>query len=103
VRSILDGIFTGLGFALALFILASVREIIGAGSFMGTQVFPEEYAIRMIVSPPGAFISLGIIIAAFKTITAGKDGGKIKTEAAAVTEAATEITETAETSEEAGN
>ena len=68
VLSALDGVFTGLGFAFALFVLASVREITGAGTFMGLQVFPPEYAMQMMVSPPGAFISLGIIIAAFKMI-----------------------------------
>jgi electron transport complex protein RnfE len=70
LRSALDGLFVGLGFALALFFLASFREITGAGMFMGMQVFPEEYAVKIIVSPTGAFISLGILIAAFKAIIA---------------------------------
>ena len=81
VRSLLDGLFTGLGFAFALFTLASVREIAGAGAFMGIQVFPAEYAAKIIVSPPGAFISLGIIIAAFKTITTAIDKKTKKEEA----------------------
>ena len=70
IRAVLDGVFTGLGFAFALFALGSVREIIGAGSFMGQQVFAEEFAVKIIVSPPGAFITLGIIVAAFRPITA---------------------------------
>jgi len=78
-RSVLDGLFTGLGFALALFIMGSVREIVGAGAFMGARIFPVEFAAKMIASPPGAFISLGIIIAAFKTITAAA-GKKAKKE-----------------------
>ena len=69
-RSVLDGVFTGLGFAFALFIMGAVREILGAGAFMGARVFPEVFAAKMIASPPGAFISLGIIVAAFKAITA---------------------------------
>ena len=81
VRSVLDGVFTGLGFALALFILGAVREITGAGAFMGLQVFPEEFAVKIMASPPGAFISLGVIIAAFKTITAAA-GKKTKKEGA---------------------
>jgi len=71
VRSVLDGIFMGLGFTVALFILGSIREIFGAGTFMGNQVFPPEYAAKMIVSPPGAFIFLGILIAVFKAIALG--------------------------------
>ena len=68
VSSVLDGVFMGLGFAFALFLLGGIREIIGAGTFFGAQVFPGEFALRMIVSPPGAFISLAVLIAAFKTI-----------------------------------
>ena len=68
VKSVLDGIFTGLGFAGALFILASVREIAGAGAFMGLQIFPEEFALKFIVTPAGAFISLGILTAVFSMI-----------------------------------
>ena len=68
VSSFFDGAFMGLGFALALFLLASAREIIGAGSFAGIQIISPDYAIKMIVSPPGAFLSLGILIAAFKSV-----------------------------------
>ena len=70
VSSVLDGIFMGLGFTVALFILGTIREVFGSGTFMGTEVFPPEYAAKMIVSPPGAFICLGILIAVFKAITA---------------------------------
>ena len=82
LRSALDGLFMGLGFALALFVLASVREIIGAGTFAGIRILPEESALKMFVSPPGAFISLGVLIAVFKLVTAAvgkkqeKDGVK---------------------------
>jgi len=69
IYSALDGLFMGLGFAFALFFLGTVREIIGAGTFMGMRIFPSEFAASMIVSPAGAFFSLGILIAAFKTIT----------------------------------
>jgi len=70
VKSLLDGLFMGIGYALALFVLSTIREVIGVGSFMGIQLFPAGYAIKIIASPPGAFISLGILIAAFKTIMA---------------------------------
>jgi len=81
VSSALDGLFMGLGFAVALFLLASIREILGAGTFMGLELFPVEYAAKMLVSPPGAFISLGILIAIFKTITAIIDKKPKKEEA----------------------
>ena len=52
----------------SVFLLSAVREIIGAGTFAGIQVFSPDYAVKMIASPPGAFFSLGILIAAFKSV-----------------------------------
>ena len=69
LSSVLDGVFMGLGFTVALFLLGTIREILGSGTFMGMELFPVEFAVKMLVSPPGAFISLGVLIAAFKTIT----------------------------------
>ena len=69
LSSVLDGIFMGLGFTVALFLLGTIREVLGAGTFMGMEIFPVEFAVKMLVSPPGAFISLGILIAVFKSIT----------------------------------
>ena len=82
LKSAIDGLFMGLGFAFALFLLASVREIVGSGAFMGIQLFPGEFAVKLFVSPAGAFITLGIIIAAFKTITAISGKKSQKEEAA---------------------
>lgn len=61
--SIFDGLGIGLGFTFALFILGSVREILGNGSILGISIFGEwfEPAIVMIL-PPGAFIALGFIL-----------------------------------------
>lgn len=60
--SALDGLGMGLGFALALTILGSVREILGNGSFFGMR-FMEGDAILIFVLAPGAFIVLGYLIA----------------------------------------
>ena len=68
ISSLFDGLFMGLGFTLALFLLSAIREILGAGTFWGIRIFPQEYAIKMIGMPAGAFVSLGILIAAFKSI-----------------------------------
>lgn len=64
IRSIADGAGMGLGFTVALTILASVRELLGAGSIFGFQVFGQAFkpAILMIL-PPGAFLALGTLIA----------------------------------------
>ena len=75
LRSLLDGIGMGVGFTLALVILASVREIIGAGTVMGPDaagaihVFGQAYQpMQLFASPPGAFIALGLLLALTNTI-----------------------------------
>ena len=70
VSAMLDGIFMGLGFTVALFLLSTIREVLGEGTFMGKEIIPSEFAVKMLVSPPGAFICLGILIAAYKSVTA---------------------------------
>lgn len=59
--SIIDGLGMGLGFALALTILGSVREILGSGSFFGMKFIGGD-GILMFILPPGAFIALGYLI-----------------------------------------
>jgi electron transport complex protein RnfE len=63
LSSLFDGIGIGLGFTLALTILGSMRELFGAGSIFGFILVPEAYNILLFVLPPGAFITLGFIIA----------------------------------------
>ncbi|MGL4534454.1 MAG: electron transport complex subunit RsxE [Fusobacteriaceae bacterium] len=62
--SLLDGVGSGLGFALALTILGSIREIIGNGTWFNIVVTPASYTPALIfVLAPGAFITIGCIIA----------------------------------------
>jgi len=61
--SALDGLGCGLGFTLALTILGSIRELLGAGSLFGCRIYPEDYAMLLFVLAPGAFIALGYFIA----------------------------------------
>jgi electron transport complex protein RnfE len=71
--SMLDGIGMGLGFTLALITLSSIREILGNGTFLGMSVFGKgfEPAVLMIL-PPGAFITLGFIVAGINKFNARK-------------------------------
>ena len=65
--SILDGLAMGLGFTLALFLLGTVREILGAGKFFDIDLFGEHYtAIGILTQPAGAFIVLGCLMAFFQ-------------------------------------
>jgi electron transport complex protein RnfE len=63
VASLFDGIGIGLGFTLALTLLGIVREVLGAGSIFGIVLLPETYNILLFILPPGAFITLGFLIA----------------------------------------
>ena len=66
LESFCDGLGIGLGFTLALTLLGAMREILGAGSLFGFQLLPETTNILLFVLPPGAFLSLGFLVAIFK-------------------------------------
>lgn len=62
--SIADGLGMGLGFTGALTLLGSIREILGAGSLFGVQLFGSGFQPMLImILAPGAFITLGLLIA----------------------------------------
>lgn len=63
ISSMCDGIGMGLGFTLALTVLGGVRELLGEGSFFGITLLPETCKMLLFVLPPGAFLSLGYLIA----------------------------------------
>ena len=63
LASLFDGIGIGLGFTIALTLLGIIREVFGAGSIFGIVLIPESYNILLFILPPGAFISLGFLIA----------------------------------------
>ena len=64
VSSALDGIGMGIGFTVALFLMSSVREIIGAGSFLGLSVpFLAENPMLIFILPPGGFFVFGVLMA----------------------------------------
>ena len=63
LASLFDGVGIGLGFTLGLTLLGTVRELLGAGSVFGLTLLPETYNVLLFILPPGAFISLGYLIA----------------------------------------
>ncbi len=63
VASIFDGIGIGIGFTLALTLLGSVRELLGTGAVFGITLWGEKYGMLMFVLAPGAFLTLGYLIA----------------------------------------
>lgn len=63
LESMFDGLGIGLGFSLALTLLGAVRELLGAGSVFGFVLLPETCNVLLFVLPPGAFITLGYLVA----------------------------------------
>ena len=72
LRSVSDGVGAGLGFTLALVILALVREVFGQGTILGPDpesaivLFGANFEpIGVFAQPAGAFIALGLLLAGF--------------------------------------
>ena len=66
VDSAFDGLGMGLGFLLALFAMALIREVIGAATFAGYPIpfFNEKgYYLSILTKAPGGFLVYGILIA----------------------------------------
>ncbi|HPT82344.1 MAG TPA: electron transport complex subunit E [Limnochordia bacterium] len=71
VSSVFDGLGMGLGFTWALTVLGAVREILGSGSLFDKQFLAEGATTIGVMSlPPGAFITLGILMAFMNMIAA---------------------------------
>ncbi len=68
LRSLVDGIGMGIGFTLALFLLGTVREVLGSGTFFGYPILGSGYNdILVLILPPGAFLAMGIMLGAFNS------------------------------------
>ncbi|WP_440053899.1 electron transport complex subunit E [Pseudoalteromonas sp. T1lg65] len=78
ILSVWDGLMMGLGFAIVLLVLGAMRELIGQGtlfdganlllgewaSVLRVEVFQFDYQFLVAILPPGAFLGLGLLIAA---------------------------------------
>ena len=73
IDSALDGIGMGIGFTLALFAMATIREVFGNASFAGIAIpFLEPYKISILTMAPGGFFVFGCMIALVNKISKGK-------------------------------
>ena len=63
-RSLIDSLGMGIGFIVVLVVLGIIREILGSGSVFGIAILGDWFTPWMImILPPGAFLTLGILIA----------------------------------------
>lgn len=60
--SIMDALGMGIGFTLALVVVSAFRELLGAGSFFGVAILPENIPALLMILPPGGFITLGCLL-----------------------------------------
>ena len=83
--SFLDGIGNGLGYTLAIVIIAAIREILGTGGVTFGKVLPlpylkftplKEYAISIFTTPAGAFLVLGLVLGVIAAINIKKQNKK---------------------------
>jgi electron transport complex protein RnfE len=69
-RALADGLGMGLGFTMALTGLSFIRELLGTGTIMvakdfgfeGLKLFAKDHAALIMILPPGAFITLGLVL-----------------------------------------
>ncbi len=68
--SIFDAVGMGLGFTLGLSTLAFTRELFGTGgiALLGIQFFDSNNAAAFLVSPTGAFVTLGLLLGIINTV-----------------------------------
>jgi Na+-translocating ferredoxin:NAD+ oxidoreductase subunit E len=67
--SIVDALGMGAGFTISLMVLGAVREILGSGALLGIQLFGEGFnPMLVMILPPGAFLTLGILMAIFNAV-----------------------------------
>lgn len=61
-----DALGMGLGFCGALLLLGGLRELLASGTLLGWQALPAAWPGWVVMAlPPGAFITLGLVIAGF--------------------------------------
>lgn len=74
VDSFADGLGTGIGFTLALSLIAAVREVIGAGTLTiwGNLAIKDIHSSTVVLAilPAGGFITLGVLLALINHLSA---------------------------------
>ena len=73
LRSLADGLGTGTGFLLALLLISAIREITGSGTILGLKVIKGYQPAYIMVMAPGAFLTMGLLLAGFNAIKLSRD------------------------------
>ena len=87
VASIVDALGMGVGFTMAIVIIAIIRELLGTGGLtIGTYfpflanngdprtfIFAGDYAIKLFTLPAGGFLTLGLVLAVLASVKNKKE------------------------------
>ncbi len=84
VESTFDGLGMGMGFTLALTLVCIIRELLGTGTllqakdfgFAGFHLFAEDMGVKLLILPPGAFLTLGLLLAGINWYVAKREEKK---------------------------
>jgi electron transport complex protein RnfE len=70
LASALDGLGIGIGYTLSLTVLGAIREVLGQGTLFGIDVMWSSFRpFTFMIEAPGAFVSLGILLAIMNAIS----------------------------------
>jgi len=70
LASALDGLGIGLGFTISLTVLGAIREVLGQGTLFGMDVMWSSFRpFTFMIEAPGAFVSLGILLAIMNAVS----------------------------------
>ncbi len=73
VVSVVDGLGMGVGFTFALTVLGAIREIAGSNALLGLELIPGFSPALIMILPPGAFLTIGILLGFFALLRARKE------------------------------
>ena len=77
--SVMDGVGMGIGFLVALLLMATVREVFGAASFAGISIpFMAYFKIPILTQAPGGYLVFGFLIALMNKLNQKRGGVKKK-------------------------
>ena len=76
--AIADAVGQSIGFALALASIATVREVLGSGTWFTIELLPESIWPKwgIMLLPPGAFLTLGLLLGGANRISAWRSHKK---------------------------
>ncbi len=73
--SVVDGLGMGVGFTLALTVLGAIREVAGSNALLGLELIPGFSPALIMILPPGAFLTIGVLLGLFALLRARKEAG----------------------------